>query len=399
MNVKLETWKLRIVYLAFFAGLGSFAPYLPIFLAHRHFSPLRIGLLLSISPIVGILLPPLWGAASDRTGRTAPLLRLQLLVLPLLVIILYHSTTALSIAVILTAIAVFMTAFAPLADHLTLDYVQHYGIDYGRVRVFGSIGFSLANLSVAAFLIHGSIDTLWLLYAPFVATAFLVSWTVRDASQKNSSLSSASADSSEIDPAQSRTASLRPLLPFYLIILCLALTMPSYYTFFPLYMARMQGGAALLPVAYILSSGSEVFTMPFATKLYTRFGPRSMLLLSAVSYAVRWVVVAVAPWTALIIAVQILHGISFGFFYTSSVMYIRTALPKRLFATGQGIFGATTALGNVLGNIFGGLLYEVGNPREFFLTEAAVCLVAALLIWRHRRLSTPVAPKTPIMRG
>ncbi len=386
LNVTLATWKLRIVYLAFFAGLGSLVPYLPILLTHRHFSPLRIGLLLSINPIVGILLPPLWGAAADRTGRTAPLLRLQLLVLPILVIILYHSTTMIAIAGTLTALAMFLTAFPPLADHLTLDYAHQYGIDYGRVRVFGSIGFSLANLSVTAFLQHGSIDSLWLLYTPFVATAFLVAWTVHEAVPRDRPSAADSADSPSDDPPLSRAASLRPLLLFYLIILCLALTMPAFYTFFPLYVSRLPGGAKLLPFAYVLSSGSEIFTIPFATLLYNRSGPRFMLILSAVSYAARWVVVALSPWTVLTVVVQILHGISFGFFYTSSVMYIRNALPKRMFATGQGLFGATTALGSVLGNILGGLLYESETPRALFLTAAAICLAAAILMWLHRKL-------------
>ncbi len=388
MNVQFETWKLRSLYLTFFAGLGSLIPYLPVLLTHRHFSPLSIGLLLSINPIVGILLPPLWGAVADRTGRAVPLLRLQLLVLPILVIILYHSSTVVAIAGILTGLAVFLTSFPPLADHLTLDYAQRYGIDYGRVRVFGSIGFSLANLSVTAFLLHGSIDFLWLLYSPFVATGFLVSLTIREVVQEDSPLPNSDQGASRNDPSVNRAASLRPLLPFYLIVLGLALTIPAYNTFFPLYMSRLEGGAKLLPLAYVLSSGSEVFTMPFATKLYNRLGPRYMLILSAVSYALRWVVVAVSPWTVMIVAIQILHGVSFGFFYTSCVMYIRNTLPRRLFATGQGIFGATTALGNVLGNILGGMLYEAGSPREFYLTAAAICLIAAVFAWRRRKLQT-----------
>ena len=69
-------------------------------------------------------------------------------------------------------------------------------------------------------------------------------------------------------------------------------------------------------------------------------------------------------------------------------MYIRNTLPKRLFATGQGIFGATIALGNVLGNIFGGMLYEAGSPREFYLTAAMICLIAAVFAWRRRKLQT-----------
>ncbi len=411
-----NTWKLRSMYLLYFASLGSLMPYLPLLFASRGFSPIVIGLLLSVNPLVGAILPPLWGRLADRTGVTIPWLRIQFVALPILVFLLYR-TNAIGFAVaLLVLISLFLTGAIPLCDHLTLEFAQRDKIDYARVRVFGSLGFSAANLSISLFLRYHAINSLYLFYVPFVTMTFMVSWLIRDPSARDQAPMRASQDSAQLasppsgagqrdaarpgstspgdgaveNAAQPSTPRARLVL-FFCGIFALSLTMPVFYSFFPLYIHDLHFPTSIIPIAYTLSSGSELLTMPFASRVFAKIGARGMLVASGLAYAVRWIVVGLAPSDFAVIGIQVVHGIAFGFFYTATVMYLRQAVPPKWRATAQGAFAGTTALGNVVGNTAGGALYSLLTPHVFFFMEAGIALFAALFftVVRLRPRKTP----------
>ena len=380
------------MYLLYFASLGSLTPYLPLLFSSQGFSPVAIGLLLSVNPLIGAILPPLWGRLADRTGRTMPWLRTQFVALPVLVFLLYHiSGVGLAVS-LLVLISLFLTGVAPLSDHLTLEFAQRDNIDYGRVRVFGSLGFSAANLSISLFLRYHPIQSLYLFYIPFVTAGFMVSWLIREPAREAGQRPEQSASAHNPPPTgatdgpQVRRAApaawLRSIPPglalFFCGIFILSLTVPIFYSFFPLYIHDLHLPTALIPIAYTLSSGSELITMPFASRVYNRIGARGMLVSSGLAYALRWAVVGFAPSPALVIGIQVLHGIAFGFLYTGTVMYLRQAVSPEWRATAQGLFAGTSALGNVVGNTAGGALYGVLTPHVFFFMESGIALFAAL---------------------
>jgi len=399
LKVRAIASKLRILYFCFYFGMGSLLPYLSPYFASRGVSPAGIGLLLSISPLIGMVVPPLWGMLADRSRRTLPWVRIQFVMLPILVFTLFHTQGLLLLALALVALACFITAVAPLIDHIAMGYVQAEGLDYGRIRVFGSLGFSLANLSMSAFLLHQPLTHLYWLYIPALLGALLITAFMREHS--DSELPPTNARDSQPTPALSSGSPLTsapysalrafmPLAGFYAMLLCFSVTVPVYGSYFPLYIQDMHLPASLTSIAFALSSGSEVLTMPFATKLYARRGPRFMLTCSALAYVTRWLVLGLAHNAMLIVGAQVLHGVAFGFFYTSAVMYLRSAVPRDRLATGQTLFAATSALGNVIGNLGGGALFGLVGPRSFFELEALIALICVVIVRRALRSAVTV---------
>lgn len=371
MHTAPEVWKLRGLYFFFFAGLGTIVPYLPLLLQTAGFRPAAVGLLLSASPLVAAAAPAALGALADRAGRALPLLRTLLAALPLTVFLLFHASTFTQFFGLLILWAVAFSPFPPLADHITLEYTKRRGVDYGRVRVFGSIGFALANAAVSVFLMRFQARQLDFVYAPFLAAALLLSTRIRELPRElpvGGPLS------------WNFLNRLKPLTRFYSLVFILAVTFPVFYTFFPLYMGGGGMPPNAVPLAFMLSSGSEIFTMPVASRAYHRLGPGVMLSLSAASYAVRWLTLGLSPWPALDIAIQALHGVSFGFFYTAAVAHIRDRVEPESRATGQGMFGAMTAAGGVVGNVLGGWLFQEAGKGMFFMAAALAGIAAVLFI-------------------
>lgn len=398
-SIRRTTWTLRAIYFFLYASMGTLLPYLSPYFSGSGLAPSQIGLLLSIQPLVGTLIPPLWGMLADRTGKTLPWLRIQFILLPICVFALLHAHGTLSLALILIALAAFMTAVPPLIDHIAMGYVQADRIDYGRIRVFGSTGFSLANAVVGIFLLHAHLDQLFWLYIPAVLLALVMSLLVRERAaspleQTTSALQSTPAITPDQLPAPSGLRAWQPLLGFFVTLLVFSLTVPMYNSYFPLYIEARHLPQSLISLSFMLSSGSELLTMPFASSLYARRGPRFMLTCSALAYVVRWTTLGFAHSPLLIVGAQLLHGVAFGFFYTSAVTYLRAAVPRSQLATGQTLFAATTALGNVGGNLYGGALFGAVGPAHFFQVQALVALSCVGFVWTLMRCKQPALRAT-----
>lgn len=382
-------WTLRAFYLFYYASLGTMLPYLSLLFAARGLSTVVIGGLLAINPLAGAIIPPIWGRFADRSGRTVRLLRWQVAMLPILVFLLFMAHTTMVVLIVLILLAIFLSAVAPLADHLTLEHASHMQIDYGRVRVFGSIGFSAANIVVMLFLRFNSVNHLDWLYIPIVFCVFVLTWRLQDAKSSLSLAENAPLKNTSESRSAQKLSSLRSLTIFYIATFIAALTVSIYTPFFPLFARGVGLPETLVPLAFTLSSGSELLTMPYASKIYRRIGPMSMLALATLAYAIRWTVVGVsgAAWPTLVI--QITHGISFGLWYTGTVMYLRDAVPKRFRATGQTLFAATNGTGSVLGTSVGGAMFSALSPRGFFIAEAGIALLAStvymLMRWRKSK--------------
>ena len=60
---------------SYFAHIGFFNPYLPLWLKHLGLSLWMIGLLTSMQAVTRVFAPYVWGWLSDRNGARVPLMR------------------------------------------------------------------------------------------------------------------------------------------------------------------------------------------------------------------------------------------------------------------------------------------------------------------------------------
>jgi PPP family 3-phenylpropionic acid transporter len=158
-------------YGAVFLALGVYLPFWPVWLAGRGLGAAEIGLLLALTSWVKVLSVPPVARLADRTGR------------PKGVIVLLAAASLASFAAFFLAerfwaiLAVqLLTALAfhgliPLAESHTMRAVGAAEIDYGRVRLWGSIAFILGALGAGELLArHDPGLLLWLILAALAAT-------------------------------------------------------------------------------------------------------------------------------------------------------------------------------------------------------------------------------------
>src|SRR5689334_22524799 len=136
-RLRSRLWNLKSFYLCYFIAVGIYSPYLGLYFRAIHLDGVQIGLVSSLVPLAGVLLPPLWGTLSDRYRWRKRLINGALLAAALIApaVVLAHSFAVLLVLVILLAIA--LSPAIPLSDATTLETVRQHGGSYGGVRVFG----------------------------------------------------------------------------------------------------------------------------------------------------------------------------------------------------------------------------------------------------------------------
>jgi MFS transporter, PPP family, 3-phenylpropionic acid transporter len=139
-------WALISFYVLYFGTVGVSLPFMPGYFKTLGFSGAESGALLAIGPLFSLVMPPLWGQLTDRTGRPGLVLFVTTTGGALGYGLLAHATTFSEALLALSLHATFASSLSSLADTLALHHVQHHGGSYARVRIWGSIGFVLVSL-------------------------------------------------------------------------------------------------------------------------------------------------------------------------------------------------------------------------------------------------------------
>lgn len=136
------------------------------------------------------------------------------------------------------------------------------------------------------------------------------------------------------------------------------------------------GTLQLAGVGLLIASAANIPSMLIAAKVIRRIGHEKMLLLAAFAYILRWGIQWLFPVPSVMLAVQLLHGLSFGFFYIAAVEYVSRITSKHMQATGQSIFNMVfVGIAGIIGNLLNGYLLELGGSQAMNLS----CVISAML--------------------
>jgi len=155
----------------------------------------------------------------------------------------------------------------------------------------------------------------------------------------------------------------------------------------------------IMPVMSI-GQVAEILTMAVLGGVLARLGWKTTMILGILGHAARFAVFAFMPQNqAMIIAVQVLHGVCYAFFFATLYIFIDAAFPKDVRSSAQSLFNLLVlGLGDLAAKWFfiplQGSLTQDGatDYRRLFLVPAAMAMGAAVLLaiafWPPRGLAT-----------
>src|SRR5262245_50210704 len=145
MNLS-EANKLRILYFLVFACTASWLPIFADFLKDQGLSGLRIGVILSVTPVMMFVVQPFYGMLADRVGYKKVLMWSSLLVAISYVFYLSHGSFA-YFFVVTIFMSVFYNTLQPVLDSLSLNLSEkNPSFSYGTLRIAGAVGWAFTGI-------------------------------------------------------------------------------------------------------------------------------------------------------------------------------------------------------------------------------------------------------------
>ncbi|WP_340007977.1 MFS transporter [Paenibacillus sp. FSL K6-0276] len=383
--------KLRGFYL--FLGLagGSFGSYLSLLLVHNGLNSGQIGILMATGTLVAITIQPIWGIISDRYNQTRLVLILSVAV-PALLAVFYRSEYFIVLLLVYTASTIFSSTQAPIADSYAISAANRAGSTYGSIRLMMSVGAAVGAYAGGLYVSTFSVSTIWLPFLFFNMIAVLIAFTLPKQAEENHMM------------RQSFTQGVRQLLGNRVFLAFLGgsflvnQTMAAFGTYFVIAFQSVGGSTRYAGIALFLASVTNVPSMLFASKVIKRIGRERTLLLGALIYVLRWGIQVAFPYPSVMIGVQVLHGLSFGFFYIAAVEYVSQITSNEMQATGQSVFNMVFAgFAGIVGNLLNGFLLNQGGVEVMNLSCMLSSIAGAMLLLyvarsSRRKLSTTTLP-------
>jgi PPP family 3-phenylpropionic acid transporter len=361
----------------YFASIGFFTTYAPLWFKSLGYSALAIGVISSLQAWTRVFVPYAWGWLADHTGRRVWLLRAatlgSLLVGSLLAPA--HSWGWLPLCVFLLFIC--NGGVVPLSESALARFLQtDGGMDaarYGRIRVWGSIGFILSVTAAGFILESAGIDAF-----PWVVSVLLVLLCV--AAARLPSRVDAVAETTAQEGSVWQVLRQRRVQWFFATIFFTVLGHTSLYTFLSLYLDELGYGKSAVGLVWAVSVLAEITFFWMGAHWAGRLEPVRWLWWAAVLCVLRFAAIAsMGHVMVVLVAAQLLHAVTFAAQHAACTAQLGVFFPGRLRGRGQALYAVLGyGLSGVLGGLGGGLLTQhLGFESVFWAATASGLMAVA----------------------
>jgi PPP family 3-phenylpropionic acid transporter len=365
------TLALRIYYATGFAIGGFYLPFFPRWLEARGMFGLRLGIIAAAAPAMGVLAPAGFGALADVLKLRGGLLQFACAGALLTFGALTGVAAAglpLGFGVLFLAALIFALFRSPMgfiADVVALELAPSAGTTYGRLRLWGSVGFLAAVLLAARY-----VDPRDAVVFPAATTAIVLL----------ALFASLRLPRSADLPDRGDRLGARRLLEdgdYRLFLAAVFLAQcghAAYDLCFSIFLFDLGVSRMTIGWMWALGTGCEVVMMACSAPLFRAFAPLSLFAFALGAASLRWVLIAVVRSPAVLLLLQPLHALSFGLAWLAAVTYGSSRFSRHSLGAAQGLFSTAMGAGSAVGMVLWGAVYPHSGGAAVF--GGAACFSA-----------------------
>lgn len=370
-------WRLSGFYFFYFAFVGAMAPFWSLYLEDLAFSALQIGILMSLFQVMRIFAPNVWGALADRSGKGVHIVQIAAFASLLSFTGVFFGTSFWWMFVMMSLMSFFWAAPMPVVEAMTLGYFERDLTHYGKVRLWGSIGFIVAVLGVGYALDIVTIKRLpWLVLGLMAAMVLFSLWLPKTRPVH------AKRDAAPIWTLLRRPGVLGLLAACFLM----AAAHGPYYTFYSVYLQEYGYAKKSIGMLWAVGVVCEVAVLFWMPRLSEWFNLRNILLASFLAAGARFLLIAYGvEHLSLLLLAQTLHAITFGAYHAAAAATIHGLFRGPHEARGQALYGSISfGAGGTVGGLYSGYTWQHFGPSATF-TIAALCALAGYAVLARSR--------------
>ena len=356
----------KLFYAVKFVGVGMFAPYVAMYFIRKDLTSVQAGSLVALVSFVGFIAQPVWGIISDKFNVTR-----------LLVTVSCWTTSGIVLTYTLTdkfeylvaIVTLFSIMRAPLHANVAALALNHLELrgkreEYGKFRLWGSIGFIIATIISGGLFFEDNLTTAIYVFSGSLIVLGFISLKLPDRH--------VTTDVQWRDGLRLITDN-RELRLFLLGIICIGITLGVADQYLVVYLDELNASAWIIGVAVAVTAFAEIPIMSYAGTLIRKWGLRITYIVGISILPVRWLFNMLVSDPNIALPAQALHGVAMGTLLSVGVIYIDNILPKPFRASGQALYlSSLYGLGPSIGLFLAGFLMSSGSTRPLW----NLCLVA-----------------------
>jgi PPP family 3-phenylpropionic acid transporter len=364
--------RLAAGYFWYFAALGLFVPYWPVYLDARGFDAVQIGVLTGVFAAFRIVGAPAYAHWADISGRPLALLRMAAAVCLVCALAFPGLGSLPALALALALFSALWNGIVSVYDAHVLEALGAESGRYGSLRLWGSVGFIATSAAAGGLLAGEQVMAMpWLLAALIGCTGLALAGL------------GAGAPGGHRREAEPLGPALRDrrVHAFLLVSFLMLLSHGAYYGFLSLYLAQHGYSRLAIGLLWAWAVAAEIVVFLLGRRLLARFSLQGLVVTAVAATAVRWLLIGALPGQlAAMLVAQAGHMASFGLFHLCAVEVARRLFPPGAAARAQALHGSIGfGLGGMVGALAAGWTWEHVGPAAAFYAAAGAAALAALV--------------------
>ncbi|AGQ32421.1 MULTISPECIES: 3-phenylpropionate MFS transporter [Serratia] len=364
---------LALSYFTYFFSYGIFLPFWGVWLKGEGIPPETIGILLGAGLVArflgSLLIAP---RVKDPSHLVTALRLLALLTLAFAIGFCFGNGWG-WLMLVIAGFNLFFSPLVPLTDALAATWQKQITMDYGRVRLWGSLAFVIGSA------LTGQMVSVWghnaILYSLIISIlAMLLGMMLKPSVMPQGEARS----HSEADRSLWEMLKEGPVWRFLLCVTLLQGAHAGYYSFGSIYW--QEAGYSASTIGYLWSLGvvAEVIIFASSNFLFRRWNARNLLLLSACCGVLRWGLMASSTELGWLLVIQILHCGTFTVCHLAAMRFIAARKGPEVIRL-QAVYSALAMGGGIaIMTVIAGFLFEHLQGGVFWVM-AAVALPAMFI--------------------
>jgi PPP family 3-phenylpropionic acid transporter len=262
--------------------------------------------------------------------------------------------------------------FFGISLSLTLPYVESLAIEklkenYGKSRLFGSIGFMILVLILGEFLTSEMVAIWFLLIS--VGATLLFGFTIEYEIVK--------------EKLHIEQFSIKGRLKFWISLFLMQFSFGAFYNFFVIYASERAISITMSSYLWTFSVVCEILMFTFQAPIFKRFKTLDIIKFTIIITSFRWFLFFMFDSNLYIyLFAQFLHIFSFALYHSAVITYLHKIYSNKRLAQ-QFFYGISYGLGGFLGAIFAGVVYG----EYLFLYSSLIAMLGFIVILKEDRES------------
>ena len=364
-----------------------------VFLQYKNFNNTQIGIVLSLSSILSIILQPAVSAFADKSKRKTVryiILTIMLIVFAITVVFNIWNNTLIVVASIFVIINTLQITLNPLLNSIALEYMNNgYPFNYGLARGTGSIAFAATSFFLGHAVSKFSPAIILPLFLISYILLFTAAYIFRIKSPKK--ISGAYKDTHEVIASDTTVNPPASVLGFFIkyrrfTFLLIGITMVFYsHSFINSYLINIienvGGDSTDMGLSLTIAAALELPMMAAFTLIVKKVKCGTLIKISGFFFLIKSATMWLAPTVMAVHFSQAFQMLSFALFTPAAVYYVNSIIGEEDKNKGQAMIGAATiGISGTLANITGGKMLDISGVSEMMLLGTIVALVGFIII-------------------